>query len=177
MIPACSSTRLLCSDVVALVCSRHTSILNVLCLVLFCFLLHVYLCCFLLTVLGCWVLQAVPDIYSQIKPLIKALKVDLVSVFCVNRENMEMSNSHLSVYLKDVDFGPNNVDNLPSFSYAAFTDTFTVYQLFNSFIICLFFQCFKKIPWVSQSASWTFIRTSRRQNDNQAHHKTRLRRR
>lgn len=114
-----------------------------------CFLLHLYLCCFLLTVLGCWVLQAVPDIYSQIKPLIKALKVDLVSVlFCVNRENMEMSNSQdISVLQGDVYFGPNNVDNLPSFSYAAFKDTFTTFGFINRstrLVFVYFFQCFKK---------------------------------
>lgn len=140
-----------------------------------CFLLHLYLCCFLLTVLGCWVLQAVPDIYSQIKPLIKALKVDLVSVlFCVNWENMERSNSQdISVLQGNVDFGPNNVDNLPLVSVMLLSKTpsrrsvFIIRSTRLLFVYC--FQCFKKIPSVSQTASWTFIRTSRRQNDNQAH--------
>lgn len=90
-------------------------------------------------------LQAVPDIYSQIKPLIKALKVDLVSVFCVNRENMEMSNSQdISVLQGNVDFGPNNVDNLPSFSYAAFKDIHDVRFINRStrLLFVYFFQCF-----------------------------------
>lgn len=75
--------------------------------------------------------------------------MDLVSVFCVNRENMEMSNSHLSVYLKDVDFGPNNVDNLHSFSYAAFTDAFTMFGLSTVQIVYylfIFFSALRKYP-------------------------------
>lgn len=92
-------------------------------------------------------LKAVPDIYSQIKPLIKALKVALVSVFCVNRENIETSNSQdISVLEGNVDIGPNNVDNLLSFSYAAFKDTFTMsgLSIFKLVYYLFVFSVFKK---------------------------------
>lgn len=56
--------------------------------------------------------------------------MDLVSVFCINGEYIEMCNSQdIGVLQQNIDIGPNNVDNLASLSYSAFRETFTVFGL------------------------------------------------